>query len=73
MRRAKRRARQRGGAHDEAVPPASRVSRPALNRGQRRLPVHAAGIARHGILLNVYHIMQVAELAPLFPIKIEDR
>src|SRR6266436_8343281 len=37
MRRAERRARRRGGAHD-AVPPASRVSRPALDRGQVAFP-----------------------------------
>jgi hypothetical protein len=50
---APRRTRWGGGAHDEAVPPASRVSRPALDRRQRRLPVHPARIVRrHGVPLQ---------------------
>jgi hypothetical protein len=37
---------ERAGAHDEAVCPATRVSRPALDCRQRRLPVRAARIVR---------------------------
>jgi hypothetical protein len=52
---------------------APRISRAAVDRRQHRLPVHAARIVGGtAYLFNVYHIMQVDELAPLFPVEIED-
>ncbi len=63
---------ERAGAHD-AVPPASRVSRPALDRGQVAFPFTPPELSGGtAYRFNVYHIMQVDELAPLFPVEIED-
>ena len=49
-------------------------SLPAPNRGQRRLPPFTPPELSGGTAyrFNVYHIMQVDELAPLFPVEIED-
>jgi hypothetical protein len=71
--RAERRARRRGGAPDKAVSPASRISQPAIDRGQSRLTVHAAGILRrHDVPLQrlSHHASRRATL--LFPIEIAD-
>jgi hypothetical protein len=40
--RAERRARRRGGAYDKAVPPASQISQPAIDRGKVEDRVAAA-------------------------------
>ncbi len=63
-----RRPRRRGGAPDKAVSPASRISQPAIDRGQSRLPVHAAGIVRrHGVPLQRLSHHASRRATPLVP------
>jgi len=62
--RAERRAGRRGGVHDKAVPPASRISGPAIDRGKVAFwstPPELSGGTVYRF--NVCHIMQVDELS----------